>query len=158
MVSTLSPSWPWRRSGFVPDTPLRGGSCGSWCSICLRAPWSGRGSRLSTGWVCPEKVVGIAGIRTFTLPSGRGSAPPRIDGPATHFLKSLTEENRKRGIQLILVQPNKSVVAELPGGPPAKWSVHPLHLLPQEVCSPPSTLRVGRFLGKMDRYSIFWMK
>jgi sulfate transporter 4 len=36
-----------------------------------------------------------------------------IDGPATHFLKSLTEENRKRGIQLILVQPNKSVVAEL---------------------------------------------
>jgi MFS superfamily sulfate permease-like transporter len=41
------------------------------------------------------------------------SACSMIDGPATHFLKSLTEENRKRGIQLILVQPNKSVVAEL---------------------------------------------
>lgn len=41
------------------------------------------------------------------------SAVSIIDGPSIHFLKSLVEEHRKRGIQVLVVQPNKEVVAAL---------------------------------------------
>eukprot|EP00668_Euglena_longa_P041055 GGOE01054024.1.p1 GENE.GGOE01054024.1~~GGOE01054024.1.p1 ORF type:complete len:808 (+),score=197.50 GGOE01054024.1:117-2426(+) len=36
-----------------------------------------------------------------------------VDGSAVHFLKALVEEQRKRGIQVVLVQPNRQVVAML---------------------------------------------
>lgn len=41
------------------------------------------------------------------------SAVSIIDGPAVHFFKSFIEEHRRNGIQILLVQPNKAVIAIL---------------------------------------------